>query len=243
MPNMKEIKNHINSVRDTKKITNAMYLIASTKMRKAKSGLDKTRPYFDAMRGEIKRIFRRAPYVDSRYFYPANGKILEGGTYGCLVITSDKGLAGAYNINAIRAAESLLKKTRENETFCCWGIRKTIFLTKENSYRTPVFYIQLKTRRCREREKFHRFSIPDARFRASQYKIYVVYTDWKNGLTEEATTARLLPFHRNEFMNENEKNITTPFEFLNSVEMVLDTMIPSYMSRDICAALLSICFC
>lgn len=46
MPNTKEIKNHIKSVRDTQKITNAMYLIASTKMRKAKSELDKTRPYF-----------------------------------------------------------------------------------------------------------------------------------------------------------------------------------------------------
>jgi len=69
-------------------------------------------------------------------------------------------------------------------------------------------------------------------------KIYVVYTDWKNGLTEEATTARLLPFHRNEFMNENEKNVTTPFEFLNSVEMVLDTMMPSYVSGYIYSALI-----
>ena len=57
-------------------------------------------------------------------------------------------------------------------------------------------------------------------------------------MTEEATTARLLPFHRNEFMNENEKNITTPFEFLNSVEMVLDTMMPSYVSGYIYSALI-----
>ena len=46
MDNIKDIKNRIESIRDTKKITNAMYLIASTKMRKAKSDLDKTRPYF-----------------------------------------------------------------------------------------------------------------------------------------------------------------------------------------------------
>lgn len=58
MPNAKEIKNHIKSVKDTQKITNAMYLIASTKMRKAKSELDETIPYFTALRGEIKRIFR-----------------------------------------------------------------------------------------------------------------------------------------------------------------------------------------
>lgn len=68
MPNTKEIKNHIKSVRDTQKITNAMYLIASTKMRKAKSELDKTRPYFSALRNEIKRIFRTDKDIDSKYF-------------------------------------------------------------------------------------------------------------------------------------------------------------------------------
>ena len=73
MANTKEIKSHIESVKDTRKITNAMYLIASTKLRKARSELDRTRPYFDALQGEIKRIFRSADDVDSRYFYPPQG--------------------------------------------------------------------------------------------------------------------------------------------------------------------------
>ena len=50
MAGTKEIKTHIDSVKDTKKITNAMYLIASTKLRKARSDLDSVRPYFDALR-------------------------------------------------------------------------------------------------------------------------------------------------------------------------------------------------
>ncbi len=49
MASIKEIRNHIASIKDTQKITGAMYLIASTKMRKAKN-LDQTRPYFDALR-------------------------------------------------------------------------------------------------------------------------------------------------------------------------------------------------
>lgn len=59
MANTKEIKAHMKSIRDTQKITNAMYLIASTKMRKAKADLDRTRPYFNALQKEIKRIFGR----------------------------------------------------------------------------------------------------------------------------------------------------------------------------------------
>ena len=70
MAGTKEIKTHMESVRETRKITNAMYLIASTKLRRARQELDNTRPYFEALRGEIKRIFRTVSDVDSRYFYP-----------------------------------------------------------------------------------------------------------------------------------------------------------------------------
>ena len=108
MANTREIKNRIESVQQTRKITNAMYLIASTKLRKARNDLADTRPYFDALRGEIKRIFRTAGDVDSLYFYPPDNNTPLEGTYGCLVITADKGLAGAYNQNVIKEAEKLL---------------------------------------------------------------------------------------------------------------------------------------
>ena len=67
MPSAKEIKSRIASIKDTQKITNAMYLISSTKLRKAKNELNRTRPYFDALNGEIKRIFRTVPDVADRY--------------------------------------------------------------------------------------------------------------------------------------------------------------------------------
>ena len=60
MPGTKEIKSHMDSVGETRKITNAMYLIASTKLQRARQELEHTRPYFEALRGEIKRIFRTA---------------------------------------------------------------------------------------------------------------------------------------------------------------------------------------
>ena len=108
MANTREIKNRIESVQQTRKITNAMYLIASTKLRKARNDLANTRPYFDALRGEIKRVFRTAGDVDSPYFYPPGNNTPLEGTYGCLVITADKGLAGVYNQNVIKEAEKLL---------------------------------------------------------------------------------------------------------------------------------------
>ena len=74
MPNTKEIKNRIGSVQNTQKITNAMYLISSTKMRKAKEELERTRPYFEMQENEIRRIFQTEIDITSRYFYPKTGR-------------------------------------------------------------------------------------------------------------------------------------------------------------------------
>ena len=116
MSSTKEIKDRIESVRDTQKITNAMYLIASTKLRKARAELDRTRPYFDALRSEIKRIFRTVEGVESRYFYPGDDHPLRG-TYAYLVITADKGLAGMYNQNVLREAQRLLNEHADAKLF------------------------------------------------------------------------------------------------------------------------------
>ena len=112
MANTKEIKNRIKSVSDTQKITNAMYLISSTKMRKAKEELERTRPYFDLQEHEIRRIFQTVIDIKSRYFYPKSGR-KPAETYAYLVITADKGLCGGYNHNILKRTEEELKKHKK----------------------------------------------------------------------------------------------------------------------------------
>lgn len=117
MANTAEIKGRINSIQETRKITSAMYLIASTKLRRACSELEQTRPYFDALRSEIKRVFRTVNDVDSHYFYPSDQEPELLGTCGCLVITADKGLAGAYNQNVLKEALRLFQKHEDMKLF------------------------------------------------------------------------------------------------------------------------------
>lgn len=66
MASMKEIREHIASIQSTQKVTNAMYLIASTKMRRAKEDLAKTRPFFDAVLTQIEQIFQHAGEIDRK---------------------------------------------------------------------------------------------------------------------------------------------------------------------------------
>lgn len=237
MSSIKEIKSRISSIKDTQKITNAMYLIASTKMRKAKRELDKTRPYFTLLKGEIKRIFRTVEDVESRYFYPADGSPVPEGAYGCLVITADKGLAGAYNSNVIKEAEKLRSEHADIKFFVVGEYGRQYFMQHKIPIERSFLYTAQNPTMTRAREIS---SILLEMFdRGEVRKIFVIYTDWKNGLSEETVSTRLIPFHRAQFMGsvKEEKPVTSAFEFYPSTEEVLDNVMQSYVSGFIYSAL------
>lgn len=236
MANTKELKDRIKSVRDTQKITNAMYLISSTKMRKAKAELDQTRPYFEALKTEIKRIFRTVGDVQSRYFYPGDGEPALNGTYACLVITADKGLAGMYNQNVIKEAEHMLSVHPDTKLFVVGEYGRQYFAR----HKIPVEHSFLYTAQNPTMQRAREIStqLLELYDRGKVQKIYVLYTDMKNGMSEEAKLERLLPFHRKVFAsNQTEKAVKTPFEFTPSINVVLDNIIPSYVSGYIYSAL------
>ena len=103
MSGTKEIKTHIQSVQETRKITSAMYLISSTKLRKGRLGM--------------LLYIGRQPSAETVYFFQRHvlHYMAQGG--GCLVITADKGLAGSYNQNAIREAMHLLEQHPDMKLF------------------------------------------------------------------------------------------------------------------------------
>ena len=236
MAGTKEIKTHIESVQETRKITNAMYLIASTKLRKARSELDNTRPYFHALRGEIKRIFRTAGDVDSYYFYPPKGEHTLEGTYGCLVITADKGLAGSYNQNAIREALKLLEQHPDMKLFVVGEYGRRYFAQRNIPIEHSFLYTAQNPTMARAREISA--LLLDGFDRGELKKIFIVYTDMESAMSFQARTTRLLPFHRTHFEDTHEPPVMAPFEFLPDVRAVLNNMMPSYVSGFIYSALI-----
>ena len=210
-------------MKETQKITNAMYLIASTKLRKARNDLDNTRPYFYELRSEIKRIFRTVNDVDSPYFYPPDYDPADhvGGTYGCLVITADKGLAGAYNQNVIKEAKRLVDAHSDTKLFVVGEYGRRFFEQRNIPIERSFLYTAQNPTLERAREI--------SSFLLEQYdsgalkKIFVVYTDMPNGITMNARSTRLLPFHRTYFDTPaSEKKVSVPFEFTPSVAAVLN---------------------
>ena len=206
MSSITEIKHRINGIRDTKKMTNAMYLIASNKVRKAKNALEKTRPYFSALLEEIDRMFDIAGHIDSPYFDNEDGSEKKRpGERGYLIITADKGLAGAYNQNVIKKVEEL---TREE------GGR--LFVVGEYGRQT-FSHRDIKTD-------------PDFKYfdKGELKSIDVVYTDFgKRG--ETVKVSRVLPLHRSHF--ETGEDLSAHwFEYEPSVEQVLGHVVHSYVA-------------
>lgn len=238
MATTQEIKSRINSVKDTQKITNAMYLIASTKLRKAKNELDLTRPYFSALQGEIKRIFRTSEAVDNKYFYPVTGEREFPGSYGYLVITADKGLAGAYNQNVIKEAVKLMSEHENPKLFVVGEYGRHYFTSHNIPIEQSFLYTAQNPTISRARVITN--ILLDLFNRGELAKIYIIYTDMQSAVNSQACSTRLLPFHRAQFITSAgcEKEVRTTLEFVPSIEKVLDNIVPSYVTGFIYSALI-----
>lgn len=234
MASAKEIKKRMSSVSDMQKITNAMYLIASTKMRKAKADLELTKPYFNGIKAEIKRIFRDSEHIESKYFYP-DERLLTG-QYGVLVITADKGLAGAYNQNVIKEALKMLEDHEETLLYVVGEYGRHYFSKHNIPVEKSFLYTAQNPTMDRARE-ISAILLDD--FNSGKLdKLFVIYTDMKNSVEAQAIATRVLPFHHQHFDDGNtEKEILTPFEFEPSLSVVLDGVVPGYLAGFIYSAL------
>lgn len=241
MSNMKEIKSRIQSVQDTQKITNAMYLISSNKMRKAKKEVENTRPYFEAVALSIRRIFKSVKTIENRYFYPSNSTYEIDGSYGYLVVTADKGLAGPYNQNVIKEAMRLMTKKHERKLFVVGEYGRQFFNKKKIPIEKSFLYTAQNPTLIRAQE------IAD--YLLDMYddnelsKIYIIFTHYENGVEEKVEVMRLLPFNRSDFKSRKEdKDSKFPWpkgeiEFFPNPEEALDNMISSYVTGIIYGAL------
>jgi len=104
MPSSKEIKKQIGSIENTKKITSAMEMVAASKMRKAEARMHATRPYAEKMRQVIGHIGKAHPEYTHPFMEEREAK-----NAGIIIITSDRGLCGGLNTNAMRETLNLME--------------------------------------------------------------------------------------------------------------------------------------
>ena len=233
MASAKELKDRIKAVQETRKITGAMYLISSTKLHRAKLDLAQTRPYFDSLREEIGRILQVDGSFQSRYFYDADGALPKGGACGVLVITADKGLAGAYNLNVIRAAETLCREEPGAQLFVVGEVGRRYF----QAHNYPTTFFPGANSPSMDSARAITTALLDRYDDGQLNELMVIYTDMKNSIASTALTHRLLPLERQHFASHAPAE-DTPLEFVPSAEAVVKGVMRSYLSGFIYSALL-----
>ena len=224
MPSTKEIKNRIKSVSDTQKITNAMYLISSTKMRRARREAEETKPYFDLLRREIRRMFAVEGDVTSRYLDSSVDESVSGGRNGILVITGDKGLAGSYNQMVIKDAEELMEKSEDYKLYVVgdygWRYFRTHGADVCEDFVHSMNEPSLAMARDITRELLDEFD--DGVFD----RLYVCYTEFSGGMSAAEG-------------NETDVNASTVFEYEPDVQTVLERIMQSYLVGYVYSALVN----
>ena len=131
MANTKEIQSRMKSIQDTMKITNAMYMISSSKLKKSKKSLEDTEPYFYTLQSTMSRILRHIPDIKSIYFDQRENKSQSERHTGYIVVTADKGMAGAYNHNVLKVAEEHLQQSDNPVLFVLGELGRQYFEHKK----------------------------------------------------------------------------------------------------------------
>ena len=237
MASTSEIRRRIGSVRQTQKITHAMYLISQAKLRKAKQELDNTRPYFQALQTEIGRVFNADSTIESRYLIPAdpNAKPLPGVPAG-LLITADKGLAGAYNQNVIRQGQQLMAEHPGTALYVVGEYGRRWFAQRGVPVEKSFLYTAQNPTLDRAR---HIAELLLDRFDAGEINsIWIIYTDMKNGLEATVHQAQVMPLHRERFHAATAATAgDAVYEFVPSAKAVLDNAARSCLTGYIYSAL------
>ena len=242
MASMQEIRTRINSVKDTMKITNAMYLISSSKLRKARSGHDSVSPYFAALKSTIWDIINRTSdsVVEGGLFEDRGGEEQINRCF--VVISSDKGLAGAYNHNVFKVVEQKLAEKDERTSDASniilvghMGIPyfrkvKGAVIDEEHIYPAtdPVMYRAWEI----SNNIIHRF------LEREFDEVYIAYTEMVNSLVFEPKIIRILPLMKAMFEDAAplEGDMKEP-EFSPSPEEVLNHIVPNYVKGIIYGAM------
>ena len=228
MANTKEIQDRIKSINDTLKITNAMYMISSSKLKKSKKMLADTEPYFFTLQSEMSRILRHIPDVEDIYFKSAEDKPVEERKVGYIVITADKGLAGSYNHNVLKLAEEHLSSHPNHELFVLGELGRHYFEQRGIEIQKQFHYTVQNPTLNRARNIAE--EILELYRNEELDEVYIIYTSMINAIQEETQILQLLPLKKADF--DVQIPVDIPREELAlkpSPEAVMDRIVPDYV--------------
>ncbi len=254
MPNLKLIKNRIKSVKNTQKITQAMKMVAAAKVKKAENQVKSSRPFSNELARCFTKLMAQKPEIDKIKVvssnpldnYPELLKDRKLETVGLVVITSDKGLAGAYNSNVVRKTLSRIREIKMD----CLKVKLFVVGTKGVQALRKYNFDTIKTYTKLPAIPTHGGCSVIAEDLAESFinkeidKIEIITTHFKSTLSYQVQLWQLLPVviapektSQNSLEMEKQHKIDSEMLFEPNIEAVLQKIVPLYFNNRIFEAM------
>lgn len=247
MSNLKDIRNRIQSVKNTQKITRAMKMVASAKVKKAETSVKSSRPFTKELLVMIQRmmaVLSSVEETDEKFEhavnnYPALLEKREIKTEGLLVITSNKGLAGAYNANIVR---EVLKRIEDNKSknvdtkLYVIGQKGVSSLQRFNKDRIVKKYVAVMDNPNASGANIIAEDIAEDYVSKAIDKITIITTRYNNMMSYSVQEWDVLPL-KIEY-SEDDHKADPLMEFVPSTKAILKKLIPMFITNEIFQAIL-----
>lgn len=234
MANAREILARMKSIKDTMKITNAMCMISSSKLQKARRDLKNTEPYFYVLQESMAKILDLSPETGNEFFDERKEIPKQKRKQGYIVVTADKGMAGAYNHNVIKIAEKEALSDNENMLFVVGQVGRRYFEKKNIPVDIDFKYTAQNPNVNRARVISEK--IVDLFKRRELDEVYIVYTRMVNSVSFNAEIDQLLPLKRPERCDD-EKNNYESCSFEPDIDTVFEHIVPDCIAGYVYGAL------
>lgn len=245
---IRELRQRIRTVNSTKKITKAYELIATSRLAKAQSRVEASRPYAD----EITRVLSALATASSNLDHPLLTERKQPKRAGVLVVTSDKGMCGGYNANVLKAAEELFSLLRSE------GKEPVLYVVG----RKGVGYYRFRRRHFEGEwtgfsqlpQYVNASEVGDALVKAfvagsddqgdnpgpdgvlGVDELHIVYTEFKSMLSQQPVAKRIAPMVVDYDPEPNK--LQSVYSFEPNAEALLGALLPKYVKTRLFAALL-----
>ncbi len=241
MASVQDIKRRIRSVRNTRKITRALELVAAAKLRRAQVRIEAMRPYADTMRELIAGVGRAASSVRGLPLLQQRDEVK---TVAIVPLTGDRGLAGAFNAQVIRRALALDRRLRSEGQDVRWvavGKKGRSTLTfrghtldgEFTGFADAPAYSDAQAIAHRVAELFVEGEVD---------QVVLVYNSFVSALTQQVTEQEILPIAADILETDDEERaddaMRGDFIFEPEPEEILERLLPVYLETQIYRALL-----
>jgi F-type H+-transporting ATPase subunit gamma len=230
MPSVRDLRDRIKSLKNTQQITKAMKQVAAAKIRRAEAAQKQARPYAQALGQMLKDLMDAVGAVDHPFMKP--GK--EGAPKGLILMTADKGLAGAFNSNVIREGERFARK----DTHVIWYAVGNMARNATKRMRADVGFSEaLSAQDKLETAKLVAAQVTDDFYGGKISEIVLISSKLISVMVQRPEVRTLVPIVA-EASKEKAAGPRAEVEFSPSPEAVLKSLLPKYLEFTIFSAML-----